>query len=154
MRSLRWIAGGIAVTAGLGLTAAAGVRNATPPAPNIVVYKSPTCGCCAKWVDHLRANGFTVTTEDVADLSAVKQRFHVGQQLQSCHTAVAGDYVFEGHVPADLVAKFLAEPPAGAMGLAVPGMPLGSPGMESANPQAYDVLVFDARGGTRVFARR
>ena len=154
MRSMKWIMAGTAAAAALGYTAVAMANDPAPAGPGIVVYKTATCGCCGKWVEHLRANGFTVKAEDVTDLAAVKQRYGVGLQLQSCHTAVVGDYVFEGHVPADAIEKFLAKPPANARGLAVPGMPPGSPGMESASAQPYDILVFDRTGATKVFEHR
>ena len=119
----------------------------------VKVYKDPNCGCCSKWVDHMRANGFTVETMDLPDLTMVKQRYAIGQSLQSCHTAVIGDYAFEGHVPADVIRKFLEEKPSVA-GLAVPGMPSGSPGMEGATKEKYDVLTFDRAGRTTVYAQR
>ncbi|MGH7503351.1 MAG: DUF411 domain-containing protein [Longimicrobiales bacterium] len=154
MRSRLWIlAAAIGVVAVTG-TAAALFSKEAPAVAAITVYKDPNCGCCAKWVDHLRQNGFTVKVEDTDQMAAVKQRLGVGQALASCHTAVVGDYVFEGHIPADAIQKFLANPPAGARGLAVPGMPMGSPGMESANPQPYDVLQFDPQGATKVFDKR
>jgi hypothetical protein len=154
MHSRVWmLAGVIGVVAVTG--AAASMFSRTPDASaEIVVYKDPNCGCCAKWVEHLKRNGFEVRVEDTSEMAAVKQRYGVGMALSSCHTAVVGDYVFEGHVPADAIQKFLAKPPAGARGLAVPGMPAGSPGMESANPQPYDVLQFDRQGATQVFDKR
>lgn len=133
---------------------AAPAQVAAASDPNIVkVYKDPNCGCCSKWVDHMRANGFTVETMDLPDLTMVKQRYAIGQSLQSCHTAVIGDYAFEGHVPADVIRKFLEEKPSVA-GLAVPGMPSGSPGMEGATKERYDVLTFDRAGRTTVYAQR
>jgi hypothetical protein len=119
----------------------------------VKVYKDPNCGCCSKWVDHMRANGFTVETMDLPDLTMVKERYAIGQSLRSCHTAVIGDYAFEGHVPADVIKKFLEEKPSVA-GLAVPGMPMGSPGMEGASKDKYDVLTFDRAGRTTVYAQR
>lgn len=121
--------------------------------PVVDVYKDPTCGCCSKWVEHLQANGFTVRTTDTTELAAFKASHGVPPQAQSCHTALVDGYVIEGHVPAADVQRLLKERPAIA-GLAVPGMPIGSPGMEVAGvePQAYDVMAFDADGGTRVFA--
>lgn len=106
-------------------------------------------------MDHLRKSGFTVDTRDVTDLKTVKQKHGVPATLESCHTALVDGYVVEGHVPADVIDQLLRERPK-VLGLAVPGMPLGSPGMETPGqkPQAYDVIAFDARGGTRVFARR
>ena len=121
--------------------------------PLVTVYKSPTCGCCAAWVDHLRASGFTVETVDVADLDAVKRQYGIPDSLASCHTAVVGGYVVEGHVPAEDVRRLLAERPE-AGGLAVPGMPVGSPGMEAPDgrTEPYAVLLVDD-GGTTVFSR-
>ncbi len=112
----------------------------------VVVYKSPTCGCCVKWVDHMRDNGFEVDVHDVDDLAAIKAEHHVPGDLQSCHTAIVGDYVIEGHVPAaDILA--LLESKAETTGLAVPGMPIGSPGMEYGNRQdPYAVISFDKDG--------
>ncbi len=119
--------------------------------PAVVVYKTPTCGCCSKWVDHLRDAGFEVETHDLNSLSATKNSYGVQPALSSCHTALVGGYVVEGHVPAEHVKRLLKERPA-VVGLTVPGMPLGSPGMESANPESYDVLTFDRDGKTTVFA--
>lgn len=121
--------------------------------PVMTVYRSPTCGCCGDWVEHMRAEGFTVEVEDVQDLVAVKNRLGVPSHLGSCHTAVIGDYLVEGHVPADDVRRMLAES-TDAAGIAVPGMPIGSPGMEVPGQpgQPYDVMAFDKDGQTRVFA--
>jgi len=143
------------VVAGTVITVASafiGVKPATKPVA-IKVYKTPECGCCKAWVKHLRANGFVVETMDMPDLSLVKQKYGVKPALQSCHTAVVNGYVIEGHVPADLIARMLKERPAIA-GLAVPGMPSGSPGMEGALKQQYEVLTFDRAGHSRVYARR
>ena len=118
----------------------------------IDVYKDPTCGCCANWVGHLRKNGCAAHSEDVADINAVKAKYNVPAALRSCHTAVVGGYVIEGHVPAADVKRLLTTRPADVVGLAVPGMPVGSPGMEGANPQAYQVLAFDKGGRSRTFA--
>ena len=120
-------------------------------APAVAVFKSPTCGCCAKWVEHLRANGFAPTATNVDDINAVKTRHNVPKSVQSCHTALVGGYVIEGHVPASDIKRLLKERPA-ISGLAVAGMPVGSPGMEGATPQPYDVLSFDKQGKTRVYA--
>jgi len=122
----------------------------------MTVYKTPTCGCCKLWVDHARAalTGYEIKTLDMDDLTEVKTRLGVPSSLQSCHTAISGPYVFEGHVPADLIKQFLARRPK-ALGLAVPGMPMGSPGMDmGGRKQPYDVVVFDKAGKTRVYARR
>lgn len=106
-------------------------------------------------MDHLRKNGFTVEPRDVTDLSAVKRKHGIPPTLESCHTALVDGYVVEGHVPADIIDQLLRERPK-VVGLAVPGMPVGSPGMESPGRKAerYDIVAFDARGATRVFARR
>jgi hypothetical protein len=121
--------------------------------PTVEVYKTPTCGCCNKWVEHLRAHGFTVRTTDVATLEDIKVRQGVPPHVQSCHTAVVNGYVVEGHVPARDVRRLVTERPAVA-GLAVAGMPTGSPGMEVPGraPQPYNVLAFDRHGKTEVFA--
>jgi hypothetical protein len=133
---------------------AATARRVTPAKPiAIKVYKTPSCGCCKGWVQHLRDNGFQVETMDMPDLSAVKQRYGVKPALQACHTAVVNGYVVEGHVPADVIMKMLKEHPA-VTGVAVPGMPSGSPGMEGGPKERYDVLTFDRAGRTKVFAHK
>lgn len=119
--------------------------------PTVVVYKSPTCGCCAKWVAHMEEAGFEVETHDMTDLSSIKANYGVGSGINSCHTAVVDGYVVEGHVPAEHVKRLLEERPD-VTGLAVPGMPIGSPGMEGSYSEAYDVLTFDRAGKTTVFA--
>ncbi|HEY5635407.1 MAG TPA: DUF411 domain-containing protein [Burkholderiales bacterium] len=119
----------------------------------VTVYKSPTCGCCGEWVKHLKSNGFKVEAHDVADLDPIKQKLGVRPELASCHTATVGGYTIEGHVPASDIRRLLAERPKDAKGLAVPGMPVGSPGMETGPAQPYATLLFDKAGGTRVFAR-
>ena len=121
-------------------------------AADITVYKSPYCGCCAEWVTHMRSHGHDMKTVEMEDLTAIKKMTGVGEHLQSCHTAVVDGYVVEGHVPAADVARLLTEKPK-ARGLAVPGMPIGSPGMEGANPEPYEVLLFQADGSARVYAR-
>ena len=115
----------------------------------IEVYKSPTCGCCSLWVEHLRENGFAVDARDVADLDPVKRMAGVPGHLVACHTAMVDGYVIEGHTPASAIEKLLAERPA-IRGLAVPGMPAGSPGMPSPAPERYDVIAF-GEGEDRVF---
>lgn len=124
-----------------------------PPPVAITVYKSPQCGCCRTWVDHLRQNGFDVTAQDVDDVAAIKTKLGVPSELGSCHTAVTGAYVVEGHVPAADIRKLLAQKPKVA-GLAVPGMPVGSPGMEVPGMEAdkYDVIAFSKDGKRSVFA--
>lgn len=120
----------------------------------ITVYKSPQCGCCSKWVEHLEESGFEVEVKTVNDTMAVKQRIGVPGQFSSCHTAIVGDYWVEGHVPADLVQKLLADHPDDIKGIAVPGMPQGSPGMESPNPEEYEILSIDDNGKVAVYATR
>ena len=117
----------------------------------VTVYKSPACGCCGEWVKHLRGNGFRVEAHDVADVSPIRRRYGVPGSLASCHTAIVEGYAIEGHVPASDIERLLRERPRVA-GLAVPGMVIGSPGMEQGRPQPYDTLAFDERG-YRVFAR-
>ena len=120
----------------------------------VTVYKSPTCGCCGKWIDHMKAAGFQVKVVDLDDLTEIKQASGVPMKLRTCHTGVVGNYAIEGHVPADVVKKLLAEKPAAA-GIAVPGMPIGSPGMEvGSQKDSYEVFLFDKTGKTTVFAKR
>ena len=111
----------------------------------ITVHKDPNCGCCSGWVKHLQTAGFTAKTIDTADLDAVKTRLGVPADLAACHTAQIAGYVVEGHVPAAALERFLAEKP-NAAGLAVPGMPIGSPGMEGGTPEPYDVVLFGPAG--------
>jgi hypothetical protein len=122
----------------------------------VLVYKDPMCGCCTKWVELMRREGFAVTLQESRDLAEVKKKYNVPANLQSCHTAIINDrLVVEGHVPPADVKRMLKEKPA-IIGLAVPGMPIGSPGMEVAGvpAQAYDVLAFTRAGKTVVFASR
>ena len=117
----------------------------------VTVYKDPTCGCCANWVQHLRQNGFAASAMDTPDMASVKDTHKVPASLRSCHTAVVEGFVIEGHVPAADIQRLLKERPKVA-GLAVPGMPVGSPGMEGPNGKSYDVVAFDATGRSRVFS--
>ncbi len=141
----------------LGGTAVALVAGAVPAfaaAPvAITVYKDPSCDCCAKWVGHLRAHGFTVTTRDTAGMAEVKDTFGVPKALRSCHTGTLGAYVIEGHVPADVIQQMLHDH-AKVAGLAVPGMVVGSPGMEGGHALPYDVIAYQHDGSTRVYAHR
>lgn len=147
----------VRLAAAVGVTgailASVALVRAPAPAPTVTVYKSASCGCCTKWVEHLRVSGFTVDAYDTEDLATVKTNMGVPSRLASCHTARVGNYVIEGHVPADLIRKLLAEHPALA-GLAVPGMVTGSPGMEGPGAQHYDVIAWDRQGNTTVYARR
>jgi hypothetical protein len=167
-----WIAGGLglAVVAIVGLLVFAGgsdehvaslatsaIATGSDPSgsalPVVDVYKTPTCGCCSKWVDHLREEGFVVRTTDMRDLADFKASHGVPRQLESCHTALVAGYVLEGHVPGADVQRLLERRPA-ITGLAVPGMPIGSPGMEipGSNAQPYDVIAFRNDESTHVFA--
>ena len=118
----------------------------------VELYKSPICGCCTDWIKHLRQNGFSVKAHDVADASEYRAKFGVPDQLGSCHTAMVGGYAIEGHVPAREIKRLLAEKPK-AKGLAVPGMPRGSPGMEGPVGDPYEVLLFQASGKYAVYQK-
>lgn len=128
---------------------------ACAPKQRMVVYKSPTCGCCNAWVKHVRAAGYEVQTHDVDDVTPYKQKYGVPLELASCHTAIVAGYAIEGHVPADLIDKLVREKPKHAKALIVPGMPVGSPGMEAGGRKdAYDVILVDTRGSRTVYAKR
>ena len=134
----------IGATSMAALASSAGMASA---APNMTVYHDPNCGCCGEWVAHMRKGGFQVQVIDTDDLAAIKIRFRVPTDLASCHTAEVGGYVIEGHIPAPAIQRLLGEKPA-AVGLAVPGMPTGSPGMEApgALSETYDVVLFGPWG--------
>jgi hypothetical protein len=140
-------------------TTPAGPAAATPGAPSaarsavVTVYKSPSCGCCKSWVEHMQQHGYQVVVHDTEDMAPVKAQLGVPDAMGSCHTATVGGYVVEGHVPADDIDRLLRERPA-LVGLAVPGMVTGSPGMEVPGTPAdrYDVVTFDRGGSSRVFA--
>ena len=121
--------------------------------PPVTVWRNPGCSCCGKWVKHLRSAGFTVTITESDKMSAIKRREGVPDNLQACHTAKVGGYTVEGHVPAADIVRLLSERPA-AKGLAVAGMPMGSPGMEvrSGKKERYDVMLFGGGGVPRTFA--
>lgn len=137
--------------------------EATPPpvlaaetpsdSTTLVVYKEATCPCCNAWVDYMRDNGFRVVPHNVSDLDAVKRKHNIAGNLQSCHTTEVGGYYVEGHVPVDLVRKLLSERPRVA-GITVPGMPIGSPGMEVGPPEPYDILSVDSAGRTATFGSK
>jgi hypothetical protein len=159
----------LSLAAALSLLTACGSADAAPDAreqralaattpdqslPTVVVYKTATCGCCGGWVEHMREAGFTVDARDVPsniELMRVKVDAGVPGAMTTCHTSLVDGYVVEGHVPADQVRRLLAERPDVA-GIAVPGMPIGSPGMEGPGAQSYRVYSFDRRGGNVVFA--
>ena len=144
----------------LSLVAAGGAgawqAQSTSAAVTGVVYKNPTCGCCVKWIDQMRAAGFALTATDSTEVGVIKDQHGVPPRLRSCHTSVIGGYIFEGHVPVDLVQKVLRDKPAGVTGIAVPGMPLGSPGMEvpSGAKDPYQVIAFDKAGSETIYATR
>lgn len=129
--------------------------EASQDLPKITVHKRPNCSCCSRWVDHLEENGLEVTATEASNLDTVKDEAGIPDSLRSCHTAFVSDYVVEGHVPVDVIKRMLREQPDIA-GLAVPGMPIGSPGMEMPDrePESYKVMAFTKEGSTRVYARR
>lgn len=155
------IAGGVALVIVAGAALAQSqqpVQRPAPPPPaaqasKVVVYKSPTCLCCGKWIDYLRANGFTVEVHDQDDLTSIKRGSGVPEALESCHTAQVGGYAIEGHVPVGAIRRMLRERPAIA-GLAVPGMVAGTPGMEIGNQHPpYEVKSFTRDGHSAVYER-
>lgn len=143
---------GVALLA-LALTTGAATTpvNPAPKETKITVYKDPGCRCCKNWIDHLIKHGYRVDAKDTPAMAEVKRTLGVPEALTSCHTAIVNGYVIEGHVPAADIAKLLKEK-AKVAGLAVPGMPVGSPGMEGPRKQHYQVLSFDKNGKTKVFA--
>ena len=152
-------AAGIAAT--FGLTSLAVARQDAEPAAQVkpgsavqvTVFKDANCGCCKDWVEHLRKNGFAVTSRDTSDVTNVKRTGRVPQRLYSCHTAFVNGYVVEGHVPAVDIQRMLRDKPKIA-GIAVAGMPAGSPGMEvGGRKDAYDVVAFKRDGSTSVYAK-
>ncbi len=126
--------------------------NQEVQAEEIMVYKSPTCGCCKKWVKHLRKEGFKVKTKDYRDMKPIKKKFGVQPEFQSCHTAKVGKYFIEGHVSASDIKKLLKEKPD-IKGLTAPGMPMGSPGMEGHRKDKYNVLAIDKNDNATVYTR-
>jgi hypothetical protein len=162
-RSIVICGGIVAAAVGIGVVSAGWrapdkTESTAAPArlPVAVVYKDPNCGCCRTWVDRMKAAGFSVEIHDVASAAQreeLKRTQGVTPSLEACHTAIVGGYVVEGHVPPELVVQMLNEHPKIA-GLAVPGMPAGSPGMEGMGSEHYDVVAFNADGTTRVYAKR
>jgi hypothetical protein len=138
---------GAAATLALALCAAPAFA-----AEQVTVFKSASCGCCTKWIDHLRSNGFEVRATNIEAMSTVRARLGVPARLASCHTAVVGGYVIEGHVPASDIRRLMTER-AKVAGLAAPGMSSGSPGMEGPLPQPYSVMSFTKDGTTALFAK-
>jgi hypothetical protein len=133
--------------------AAAGQTTGEQDVREMVVYRAPTCGCCTDWIGYVEEHGYTVTVEDVQDISIIKTEHNIPQSTWSCHTALVDGYIIEGHVPIEDIERLLSERPDVA-GIAVPGMPVGSPGMEmtGAEPQPFAVVTFDAEGNTEVYS--
>ncbi len=148
---VRMASGGSAVLAGLAALGIAGCTDASAQSIDVTLYATEECGCCHKWADHMTTAGFKVEKHLTRDVSSKKDALLVPTELRSCHTAEVGGFVFEGHVPAGQIKKFLAER-LDFRGLVVPGMPGGSPGMEDVPKVAYQVLAFRADGTTRVYA--
>ncbi len=152
-----FVARAAGIAAGLGAGAFGAGRllahSGASPKTAITVYKSASCGCCAKWVDHLRASGFAPAVHDEENMDAIKDELGVPKGVRSCHTAVLGKYLVEGHVPAADLRRLLAERPAVA-GLAVPGMPRSTPGMAvpGATPEPYEVVAFTGSGTVTLYA--
>ena len=152
--SWRALSGTLVVTAGvLGSLAGLAAQRGTA-GPAIEIFKTPSCGCCLKWVEYMKTNGFSVRAINVEDIAAVKSSYHVPDEAQSCHTGVVEGYAIEGHVPAVDVRRLLKERPSVA-GIAVAGMPVGSPGMEveGVKPQAFNTVSFDKQGTIKVFQK-
>lgn len=150
-RLLRTLAA--AAVAPIGLAVARAAQAAAPV--TIQLWKSPTCGCCGEWIKHVEAAGFKVNVTEVPNTNEIRARLGMPAKLGSCHTGIVGGYVLEGHVPAREIKRLLAEKPK-ALGITVPGMPIGSPGMDGpvymGEKDPYDVLLVQADGSTRVFA--
>jgi hypothetical protein len=142
----------LAAFAALGLTTAAAPSHVDHSGkPTITVYKDPDCGCCKNWIEHLIKHGYQVRVNDTRELKKVKRSLGIPEKLEACHTALVGAYLVEGHVPAEDIDRLLKTNPKVA-GIAVPGMPAGSPGMEMGARQPYSVISFDRAGKTAVFA--
>jgi hypothetical protein len=136
-------------------SALVGQQQAKPKPIPMSVYKSPSCGCCSQWVDYMRKNGFEAKVQNVDNIGALKLKLGVREEFSSCHTTEVGGYIVEGHVPVESVQRLLKERPKIA-GIAVPGMPMGSPGMEvpSGKKDPYNVVAYTSDGKTTVFDRR
>ena len=126
----------------------------TDNSPLLLVHKTPTCGCCKQWIKHLEKNGFSISTKDHQSLQEIKESYQIKSEYRSCHTGVSKDgYIFEGHIPSKYITQFLSEEHSNAIGLSVPGMPLGSPGMEFEGKfMPYDVLILFKDGTSKVYA--
>ncbi len=160
-RVLSVVTGSLAAILTVGLFAISSAPEAWAAEPvahehhaDVTVYKAARCGCCDKWAEQMQASGLEVDVVIVDDPGSIKRELGIPRNLASCHTAVAGDYWIEGHVPIDLTHQLLKDQPDDIRGIAVPGMPAGSPGMESPNPVTYQVLSVDKEGQVGVFAVR
>ena len=129
----------------------AGAVDDMKPAMHVMMHKNPSCGCCDIWADHMRSFGFTVDTKADPDIFEFKARYNMPRALMSCHTAIIDGYFVEGHVPAQDILRLLREKPESVSGIAVPGMPLGSPGMEHPSPQAFNTVALLTDGSAYVF---
>jgi hypothetical protein len=157
MTRREWFVIAAAAAVGGATVRSAGAQGTAAADNALQVWKSPSCGCCGLWVTHMKDNGFVTTVHDQLDVTPIKRKYGVPQALESCHTAVVNGVVLEGHVPADVVRQLQKQRKANAtlVGLAVPGMPVGSPGMEQGSRKdKYDIIGFDAKGLTKVFASR
>jgi hypothetical protein len=140
-------------TALLALATVAAFVSSAANAAQLTVHKSPYCGCCAKWIEHVQTHGFTVKVVETEDMASVKKRLGVPDKMASCHTTQAGGYFIEGHVPASDIKRLLAQKPK-AVGIAVPGMPMGAPGMDQGGQkQPYATMLVSKAGAVTVFAR-
>ena len=150
-----WI-GLVGVVAAVGATAfwLSPKSGSVAQAADVVVYKTPSCGCCVKWVDHLEDHQMDVSVVNVPTTRGMQSKLGIPPGLRSCHTAKVGDYWVEGHVPADLVKKLITDKPDDIRGISAPGMPAGSPGMEGPNPVQYDIVAYHTDGTTSVYATR
>ena len=154
MRNIHVVLASVIAASAISWAALRAEPQSTNANSKVLVYKSPTCGCCTLWTEHLRANGFQVESQNVSDarLLALEQEAGIGDDLASCHTAKVGGYVVEGHVPAADIQRLLKERPS-ITGLAAPGMPMGSPGMEQGGRKdPYNVIAFTKGGRRSVFA--
>ena len=153
MKTTAWLAAGLLT---LGAVVGFGLKGVPAqgqqPLPTIVVYKSSACGCCQNWVEHMRAAGFETNVQNVENIGEVKGTYGVSEKLAACHTALAGGYVIEGHVPADTIKRLLRERPPGA-GVAAPGMPKSAPGMDMPG-EPYRVMLFSVLGISSVYEQR
>jgi hypothetical protein len=146
------LCGTVAGVLGLQRPTIAQAKPTMPPKPTMIVYKSPTCGCCQEWVNHATVNGYKASVI-ATDMAPIKLKHSIPANLASCHTTLIGGYVIEGHVPVSDMARLLKEKPKGILGLTIPGMPQSAPGMDVKPFQPYTVLTFDAKGQTTVYMR-